>query len=674
MRNRLIGLAFAISIFLGGAAVATQGIASRLHYSRHLGPPVLKLGEVAIYAPWQWLIWNEGFGTRAPEIFEDAYNISMAAALAAMLVCVISSAVFRKTKASTAHGSARWATTKEIRKEGLLLDRGVVLCQTQEAQLGPASSKVGESAMRVKKATELVRHDGPEHVIVSASTRSGKGISAVLTTLLSWLHSAIIFDTKKELWWLTAGWRRLFSRVLCWEPSSPTSVCYNFLAEVRPGDHDVKDAMNLADILIDPNGEKKVRSHWDLTAHEFLVAAILHVLYAEPDKTLTGVWRFLGDRDRPAVDTYQRMLDTRHTPEGPHEFIANAARNMLDRAHEEQSGVLSTAKSCLTIFGDKLVARATSRSDFRIADLMDGDRPTSLYLVVSPGEISSKAVLVRLLINQIGRRLCEDGMDRHGRSRHKHRLLMLLDEFPILGQLNFFKTALGFLAGYGIKCMLIVQSLTQLAEHYGEQNSILENCAIKVLFGSRDEKTNERISRLLSTATHMKTQRSFRWAGLFGRGGKSESDQEHARPLLTPGEVGGLPKEKCILIAPDVHPYLATKAVSYADERFKSRAALPTPDSPDEQAAELPPPGPDLWAGFGAQGSKGGKSAEKKARKKSSTKKAGKKAEASAGEAAGTDAGTAAAAGVATGGAGVEADPIAGWGDVLGTSTDANAG
>lgn len=57
-----------------------------------------------------------------------------------------------------------------------------------------------------------LRHDGPEHVMVFAPTRSGKGVSLLLPTLLSWEESALIFDIKGELWSLTAGWRQKYAK------------------------------------------------------------------------------------------------------------------------------------------------------------------------------------------------------------------------------------------------------------------------------------------------------------------------------------------------------------------------------------------------------------------------------------------------------------------------------
>ena len=481
-------------------------------------------------------------------------------------------------------------------KAGLLKEAGIVLCQTDEAILRPASSKPGEQGFRLARPARLIRHDGPEHALVFAATRSGKGVGVVIPTLLSWPHSTIVHDIKKELWNTTAGWRRKFSRCWRFEPGAPDSIRYNPLLEVRRGDHEVQDVQNIADILIDPSGEKSVRSHWDQTAHALLVGTILHVLYAEPDKTLAGVANVLSDPNRPVVDTFDAMLRTQHLPTGPHPVVAAAARDMLNRAHEELSGVLSTAISCLTLYRDPLIARATSASDFRIADLMDGEHPASLYMVVPPSDLSRTRALIRLMLNQIGRRLCED-LGGDGRSAHTHRLLFLLDEFPALGRMEFFESALAFVAGYGIKCLLITQTLNQLAKIYGDRNSILDNCHVRLAFGTNDDLTARRISDLLGQATHTKTQRTVRGFSLLGRSNRSESEQEHPRPLLTPGEVTQLPSDEALLFVGSLAPYRAKKVIYYADERFRGRAKLPPPDAPSEVARELPPPRPSQWQG-----------------------------------------------------------------------------
>ena len=203
---------------------------------------------------------------------------------------------------------------------------------------------------------------------------------------------------------------------------------------------------------------------------------------------------------------------------------------MLNKSGNELSGVFSTAMACLGLYRDPVVARSTSDSDFRIADLMNADAPVSLYLVVPPSDLSRTRPIIRLMLNQIGRRLTES-MQVGGKTAYKHRLLLLLDEFPSLGKLEFFETALAFIAGYGLKAFLIAQSLNQLEKAYGPHNSILDNCHIRVTYAANDDKTARRISDLLGQATERKLQRSYSGSGLL-LSHRSESEQEYARPLF----------------------------------------------------------------------------------------------------------------------------------------------
>ena len=86
----------------------------------------------------------------------------------------------------------------------------------------------------------------------------------------------------------------------------------------------------------------------------------------------------------------------------------------------------------------------------RLADRRPGrcERPVSLYLVVPPSDISRTKPLIRLVLNQIGRRLTEK---LETETVARHQLLLMLDEFPALGRLDFFETALAFMAGYGVR-------------------------------------------------------------------------------------------------------------------------------------------------------------------------------------------------------------------------------
>ena len=434
-----------------------------------------------------------------------------------------------------------------------------------------------------------LRHDGPEHVLCFAPTRSGKGVGLVIPSLLTWGGSAIVHDIKGENHELTAGFRSRFSRTLKFDPTDLASAAYNPLLEVRRGACEVRDVQNIADILVDPEGMLERRSHWDKTAHSLLVGAILHVLYAEADKTLAGLAQFLSDPRRPIKTTLRAMLTTPHLGPGrPHPVVASAARELLNKSENERSGVISTALSFLELYRDPVVAEVTRRCDWRIADLVSAERPVSLYLVVPPSDISRTKPLIRLILNQIGRRLTEPQAAR----TRRHRLLMMLDEFPALGRLDFFETTLAFMAGYGIKAFLIAQSLNQIEKAYGTNNAILDNCHVRVAFATNDERTAKRISDALGAATEIRAMKNYAghrlspWLGHL-----MVSRQETARPLLTPGEIMQLPPKDEVVMVSGSPPIRASKVRYFEDPQLKARVA-PAPDAETRTG----PAGADDWS------------------------------------------------------------------------------
>ena len=189
-----------------------------------------------------------------------------------------------------------------------------------------------------------------------------------------------------------------------------------------------------------------------------------------------------------------------------------------------------------------------------------------------PSDISRTKPLVRLVLNQIGRRLTEE---LNAKSR-RHRVLLMLDEFPALGRLDFFESALAFMAGYGLKAFLIAQSLNQIEKAYGPNNAILDNCHVRVAFATNDERTARRVSDALGTATELRAMKNYAghrlspWLGHL-----MVSRQETARPLLTPGEVMQLPPGDELVLVSGVPPIRAKKARYYEDKRLTSRVLDP---------------------------------------------------------------------------------------------------
>jgi type IV secretion system protein VirD4 len=555
-------IAIVLAIVLIGVWTATQWTAWRLGFQPQLGQPWFELwAGVPVYLPPAFFWWWYAYDAYASRIFLEGGFIAASGGFISIAVAIgMSVWRAREAKSVATYGTARWATLREVGAAGLSGPDGVIL------------GKIGRN---------YLRHDGPEHVLCFAPTRSGKGVGLVVPTLLTWPASAIIHDIKGENWKITAGLRARVGRVLLFDPTNRDSTAYNPLLEVRRGIWEVRDVQNVADVLVDPEGSLERRNHWEKTSHSLLVGAILHVLYAEADKTLAGVASLLSDPRRPIDRTLNVMMTTAHLgPAGPHPVIASVARELLNKSDNERSGVLSTAMSFLGLYRDPVVAQVTSRCDWRIDDLVNRSQPVTLFLVVPPSDISRTKPLVRLILNQIGRRLTED---LHARSR-RHKLLLMLDEFPALGRLDFFESALAFMAGYGLKSFLIAQSLNQIEKAYGPNNSILDNCHVRVCFATNDERTAKRVSDALGTATELRAMKNYAghrlspWLGHL-----MVSRQETARPLLTPGEIMQLPPDDELVLVSGSPPIRAKKVRYYEDRRLTERVvALPAPFRQDQ--------------------------------------------------------------------------------------------
>lgn len=549
-------------IVIGAVWTATQWTAWELGYQAALGDPWFRLSGYPVYPPPAFFWWWFAFDAYAPPVFYRGAAIAASGGFLSIIVAIFMSIWrARERRRAETYGSARWASDREIWSAGMLGEDGVII------------GRLGK---------RYLRHNGAEHLLCFAPTRSGKGVGLVIPTLLTWPGSCIVHDIKGENWELTAGFRAWHGRVLLFDPTNKASAAYNPLFEVRRGEWEVRDVQNVADVLVDPEGSLEKRNHWEKTSHALLVGAILHVLYAEEDKTLAGVAAFLSDPRRPIETTLRRMKTTKHLGTSVHPVVAAAAQELLNKSENERSGVLSTAMSFLGLYRDPVIAAVTGSSEWRIADLMEDDVPVSLYLVVPPGDISRTKPLIRLILNQIGRRLTEE-LNPAARPR---RLLLMLDEFPALGRLDFFESALAFMAGYGIKAFLIAQSLNQIEKAYGQNNAILDNCHVRVSFATNDERTAKRISDALGTATEQRAMKNYAghrlspWLGHL-----MISRTETARALLTPGEVMQLPPDDEIVMVAGLAPIRARKARYFLDARFRARIVAP----PDRKVGPMKP-------------------------------------------------------------------------------------
>jgi type IV secretion system protein VirD4 len=565
------------------------------------------MGRTSIYQPLAWMVWGWRNCTSRDQrirkpLFEGEMIVLVGSFLSVAVFFVMANRRARKLSenAEDLHGSARWASEKDIKSTGLLYSsKGVY---------------VGGWNPEGKSQIRYLRHNGPEHVLAFAPTRSGKGVGLVIPTLLAWDESAIIYDIKGENWAKTAGFR-VQSGHLCFKFSpveENASSRFNPLAEVRLfTPRDVSDAQNIANMIVRTGEDSPQERYWQDAAASITTGMILHVCYEAARQKrvacladLAHTFTIPGQSFR---ETLAEILTFEHDPNfkhgwhttqgdrtATHPVVQEKAQEMLDKEAKDFGGVLSTAKTALTLYSDPLVAQNTSASDFTIDDLVNYQKPVSLYLVVPPSDKIRLRPLIRLMftmvVNRLTERMAFDGAEQ---KRNKHRLLFLIDEFPSLNRMEIFADALSYMAGYGLKAYLITQDIRQIVDAYGQNESIVSNCHVRVAYAPNQVETAELLSKMTGTTTVQKASFNFsgsRFAPLMSHVSGSVDHVE--RPLMTPDEVMRLrPPQKSgdgaseqivapgdMLIFVSGHfPILGMQMLYFFDPELRRRAAIPPP-------------------------------------------------------------------------------------------------
>lgn len=588
--------------------MATQYIAAQFHYQPALGRPMIRSHGVAIYQPFSWMKWGWHYCTSRDEHIRKPFFKGEMIVLAGSFLCVgiffvAANGRARKLSenAEDLHGSARWADESDVRSTGLLnSERGVY---------------VGGWCREKSRRLNYLRHDGPEHILAFAPTRSGKGVGLVIPSLLAWDESAVIYDIKGENWAKTAGFRSRQGQI-CFKFSpveESSSSRFNPLSEVRLfSPRDVSDAQNIANMIVRTGEDSPQERYWQDAAASITTGMILHVCY---EADLEGRIACLADLahvfTRPGSnfrDTLDELLNFEHDPgykhnwrmpagerTATHPVVREKVQEMLDKEDRDFGGVLSTAKTALTLYSDPLVAKNTSASDFTINDLVNHDSPISLYLVVPPSDKIRLRPLIRLMftmaVNRLTERMVFEGAEQ---KRNRHRLLLLIDEFPSLNRMEIFADALSYMAGYGLKAYLITQDLRQIVDAYGNNESIVSNCHVRIAFAPNQFETADLLSKMTGTTTVPKASFNYSGSRFSPVMAHVNASVDHIeRPLMTPDEVLRLkPPQKegngggserivspgqMLIFVSGHRPILGTQMLYFLDPVLNARAGVPPP-------------------------------------------------------------------------------------------------
>ena len=499
-------------------------------------------------------------------------------------------ALFLKPSRRSLHGDARFASAREIRKAGLTGNRGII---------------VG------KKGSGYLMFDGSQHVLLSAPTRSGKGVSVVIPNLLTWPESCVVLDIKRENWDITSGYRRKYGqRCYLFNPgaSDGRTHRYNPLGYISedPGKR-IDDIQKIASMIFpDVQGTDPI---WTATPRSLFLGVVLFLLES-PGKpvTLGQVLReTLTDGD--GKDYFDKAAkDRRDCGNGLSGACVRGLQSYTSIASENtRSGIMTSFRSRLELWMNPAIDAATSENDFDLRDLRK--RKMSIFIGITPDNLERMAPLINLFFQQLvdlnTRELPSQNPDL------KYTCLLLMDEFTSMGKVNILSKGISFIAGYGLRMMPIIQSPAQLTDVYGREaaETFRTNHALNIVFPPKASETESArdISEWLGYTTTKSASKS-RNTEIFKRRNSSESVSDQRRALLLPQEITSLGEEAELIVLENVLPIQAKKVRYFADAKFMDRlkevspslstigGRLPTKKEMDDamRAGELAAPVPLL--------------------------------------------------------------------------------
>ncbi|MEY9365310.1 type IV secretion system protein VirD4 [Bradyrhizobium yuanmingense] len=464
------------------------------------------------------------------------------------------------------HGKARFASEREIRAAGLRSEEGLLLG---------------------RKDGKLLCFGGSEHVLLYAPTRAGKGVGYVIPNLLNWPDSVVALDVKKENWDRSAGFRFSHGQeVHLFDPldENGRTARYNPLGYVRSDPTDLYDDLQRIAVMLFP-AESRGDPFWFEAARSSFVAIGGYVAET-PGLPLT-----IGEILRQLSATqdlkahFDKIIGDRKA--GPSPLSRNcitALNDFLAASENTLNSVRKTVTARLGLWLNPRIDAATSANDFDLRQLRQ--TPMSIYLGVTPDNLDRMAPLLNLFFQQVVDLNTRELPEQNPKLARK--VLLLLDEFPALGNVNVLAKSVAFIAGYGIRLLTVIQSPAQLRAIYGidAARNFMTNHAVEVVFAPKEHDVANELSERLGYETVNARSRSGP-KGLAMRA-ISETVSEHRRALMLPQELKLLPKSKAFILGTGIPPIIADKIIYYEDKSFLERLLpAPVPQLPKERSNAL---------------------------------------------------------------------------------------
>jgi type IV secretion system protein VirD4 len=420
---------------------------------------------------------------------------------------------------------------------------------------------------------KIIRLGGQQFVILAAPTRSGKGVGVVIPNLLDYQESMVVLDIKQENFDLTSGWRAsvgheiyLFNpfaedrRSHRWNPLTYVSADPAFR---------VSDLMSIAAMLY-PDGAED-QKFWVSQARNAFMAFSLYLFekYDDDEKigfpfskkpTLGAIYRLSSGDGQSELKPFLKDLAQRP-------FLSSHAKTafagMLSQADETFASILGTFKEPLNAWINPILDAVTSDDDFLITDVRK--KKMTIYIGIQPNKLAESRLIINLffsqLINQNTKELPQNNKEL------KHQCLLLMDEFTSIGKVDIISTAVSYMAGYNIRLLPIIQSMSQLDAAYGKDLSrtMITNHALQIVYAPREQQDANDYSEMLGYTTVRKDS--------FTRGREfSRSESEERRALMLPQELKAIGFDKEIFFYEGIpNPVLCDKIKYFKDKYFTER-------------------------------------------------------------------------------------------------------
>lgn len=518
-----------------------------------------------------------------------------------------------KNRSTGSHGTSRWATIKEMRKNALLNQdpTGIILGQTFDACFKERQGDA-DIVYTYLSPGRLISSHSQHHIAIIGGTGSGKDVGIIIPTLLTCKDTVLCVDPKGESYEKTAGFRSRFSNVYKFDPTSEDTCHINALDFIP---RDVHALSNIEKLVLMLHPDQSKEPYWDNVPRMIMEMLIGHVLIFGETHSLPEAARIINDPRRShkelfknLLDQYDEMLETQANIEKNPLFpvlerIQGHANEFYQLAKGPDAQQLVThitvVKRDLGPYSNPIAAKATSFSDFQIKDVADGNRPMSLYFCVPLDELQRTIPMFKMIFS-----LIHSGLT--GRQRnHKNKVLMIYNEFSQFGKFEEVEKKIPIVRGYGIRYMIVIQSLGQLDLHYTQSGTkaLIDNFQTLAVLQVQDNDTAAWIERRLGSATLLQKKTSFSGGRRSGLGveGWSEGTSEIGRPLMTASEVQQMPGDQMLILISRMYPIRAKRILYYSDKRFSKLTdkpvkppRLPVPELPDSSFKRLALPVPSI--------------------------------------------------------------------------------